>query len=54
MAKRKKHSPEQIVSKLQTAERLTAEGSARASHPDYALTRPGQRHHGSLSDSALA
>ena len=28
MAKRKKHSPEQIVRKLQTAERLTAEGAS--------------------------
>ena len=28
MAKRKKHSPEQIVRKLQTADRLTAEGAS--------------------------
>ena len=28
MAKRKRHSPEQIVRKLQTAERLTAEGAS--------------------------
>ena len=28
MAKRKRHSPEQIVRKLQTADRLTAEGKS--------------------------